>query len=137
MQPGSTVPRTSRVHSCQVLLHLKSAWWFFAAEGDGEEGEDGGGDEDCGAEFKPLVQLDEVEVQVGDQRLARALYPTPSLLLTLALALTLTQVGAGLLSCCPRLNERSDIHLSEDLTCFWWGGTRDAVVCERVQRLFV
>ena len=37
-----------------------------AAEGDGEEGEDGGGDEDCGAEFKPLVQLDEVEVQVGD-----------------------------------------------------------------------
>ena len=35
-----------------------------AAAGDGEEGEDGGAEEECAAEFQPLVQLDEVEVQV-------------------------------------------------------------------------
>lgn len=41
-----------------------------AAARDGEEGaggaEEGGGEEDCSAEFKPVVQLEEVEVQVGD-----------------------------------------------------------------------
>ncbi len=65
MQRGPTSSRTLRVDAGQILLGLKSASWISVAEGDGEEGEDGGADEDCGAEFKPLVQLDEVEVQVG------------------------------------------------------------------------
>jgi hypothetical protein len=37
-----------------------------AAAADGDDGgEDGGAEEECEAEFKPLVQLDEVEVQVS------------------------------------------------------------------------
>lgn len=41
------------------------------AEGEEVEGEDGGDDaaaeEECGAEFKPVVQLDEVEVSTGEE----------------------------------------------------------------------
>lgn len=36
-----------------------------SAAAEGEEGEEGAPEEECAAEFKPLVQLDEVEVQVA------------------------------------------------------------------------
>ena len=32
-----------------------------------EEPEEGGNDEECAAEFKPIVQLDEVEVSTGEE----------------------------------------------------------------------
>jgi Ran-binding protein 1 len=39
-----------------------------AAAGEGgEEGEEAGPEEDCKAEFQPIVQLDEVEVSTGEE----------------------------------------------------------------------
>ena len=36
-------------------------------EAEGEEGEDASPEEECAAEFKPIVQLDEVEVSTGEE----------------------------------------------------------------------
>lgn len=37
------------------------------AEGEGEEDAEEGTEEECAAEFKPIVQLDEVEVSTGEE----------------------------------------------------------------------
>ena len=59
-----------------VLTCLYTSYAAPAAA-DGDEGEEGAADEDCGAEFKPLVQLDEVEVQVRGLSVAFRSTSTP------------------------------------------------------------